>query len=273
VFEEAMEARAMERLETEHNLRQSTEREEGLVVHYQPVVSLNEGGRIVGFEALVRWNHPSRGLLLPGEFISLAEQTGLIVGIGHWVLKEACCQAQEWNERQRSDPPLTVSVNLSATQLAHPSLVEDVAQILKRCNLEPSRLILEVTESAMMGDLDASVAVLRRLKDLGVRIAVDDFGKDHSSLSYLKHLPLDMLKIDRSFVAGLGTETKDEGIVRAVIDLARTLELEIVAEGVESGEQLAHLREVGCNLAQGFYFWHPLPAEKANELLATYNYP
>ena len=166
-----------------------------------------------------------------------------------------------------------MSVNLSASQLAHPGLVEDVVGALRSCGLEPRSLVLEVTESAMMEEMEASAAVLRRLKELGVRIALDDFGKDHSSLSYLKRLPVDMLKIDRFFVDGLGTDQKDEGIVRAVIDLARTLGLEVVAEGVESGEQLAHLREVGCNLAQGFYFWRPLPAEKANELLATYNYP
>ena len=273
VFEEAMEAHALERLEKEHLLRQTTEREEGFVIHYQPVVSLDEGGRIVGFEALVRWNHPWRELLLPAEFLPIAEQTSMIIGIGRWVLREACRQAQEWHERHPSEQPLTMSVNLSASQLAHPGLVEDVVGALRSCGLEPRSLVLEVTESAMMEEMEASAAVLRRLKELGVRIALDDFGKDHSSLSYLKRLPVDMLKIDRFFVDGLGTDQKDEGIVRAVIDLARTLGLEVVAEGVESGEQLAHLREVGCNLAQGFYFWRSLPAEKANELLATYNYP
>jgi diguanylate cyclase (GGDEF)-like protein len=272
VFEEAMEVRAMERLETEHNLRRVLDRKEGLVVHYQPVVSLNEGGRIIGFEALVRWNDPSRGLLLPREFISLAEQTGLIVQVEHWVLQEACRQVQEWRRHYPSDPALTVSVNLSARQLARRGLIEDITQVLSSCGVEPCSLILEITESSLIGDVDASIALLRRFKQLGVRIAVDDFGKEYSSLSYLKRLPVDMLKIDRSFVGGLGTDDKDEGIFRAVIDLARTLGLEVVAEGVESGEQLKHLREVGCNLAQGFYFWHPLPAEKAIELLATYNY-
>ncbi|MCA1717469.1 MAG: EAL domain-containing protein, partial [Actinobacteria bacterium] len=272
-FEEAMEVRAQERLEMEHTLRQTTEREQGFVVHYQPVVSLEEGGRIVGFEALVRWNHPWRGLLPPAEFLPLAEQTGLLVGIGHWVLREACCQAKEWQERYPNGPPLTMSVNLSATQLTQPGLVEDVAHTLKRFELEPRSLILEVTECALMRDVEASAAVLRRLKDLGVRIAVDDFGKDHSPLSYLKRLPIDILKIDRSFVGGLGTDGKDEGIVRAVIDLARTLGLEVVAEGVESGEQLEHLREIGAELAQGYYFWRPMPVERAGELLATYNYP
>jgi diguanylate cyclase (GGDEF)-like protein/PAS domain S-box-containing protein len=273
LFEEEMETRAMERLETEHTLRQTIEQEDGLVVHYQPVISFEEGGRIVGFEALVRWNHPLRGLLPPGEFLALAEQTGMIVGIGHWVLTEACHQAKEWQERYPSEQPLAVSVNLSASQLSYPSLVEDIAHTVKRFELEPRNLILEVTESAMMEDMEASAAVLRQLKDLGVRIAVDDFGNGHSSLSYLKRLPVDILKIDCSFVAGLGTDSKDEGIVRAVIDLAHTLDLEVIAEGVESGEQLAHLREVGCELAQGFYFWKPLPAERADELLATYNYP
>jgi EAL domain-containing protein (putative c-di-GMP-specific phosphodiesterase class I) len=210
---------------------------------------------------------------MPGEFLPLAEQTGLMVGIGHWVLREACRQAKEWHEWHPSEQPLTMSVNLSATQLSHPGLVEDITQTLKTSGLKPCSLILELTECTIMRDVEASVAVLRRLKDLGVRIAVDDFGKDYSSLSYLKRLPVDILKIDRSFVGGLGTDGKDEGIVRAVIDLARTLDLEVVAEGVESGEQLAHLRDMECELAQGFYFWHPLPAERADELLATYNYP
>jgi diguanylate cyclase (GGDEF)-like protein/PAS domain S-box-containing protein len=271
-FEETMEAGVSERLEKEHRLRRAAEREGQFVVHYQPVVSL-ESARIVGFEALVRWNHPWRGLLLPAEFLPLAEQTGVIVGIGHWVLREACTQAKWWQERHPGEQPLTMSVNISARQLAHPGLVDDIAQTLKRFGLEPRNLVLEVTESAMMEDMEASAAVLRRLKDLGVRIAVDDFGKDHASLSYLKHLPVDILKIDRAFVAGLGTDQKDEGIVRAVIELARTLGLEVVAEGVESGEQLEHLRKLECELVQGNYLWMPFPAEKADELLATYNHP
>jgi diguanylate cyclase (GGDEF)-like protein len=272
LFEEAMETRALQRLETEHSLRQAIEREDGFVAHYQPVVSL-EDARIVGFEALVRWKHPLRGLLMPQEFLPLAEQTGLIGGIGDWVLREACRQANEWRECYPGDPPLTVSVNLSARQLAHPGLVDNVAQTLKRFDLEPGRLILELTDSAMMKDAEAAVAVLGRLKDLGVRIAVDDFGKDYSALSYLKHLPLDILKIDHPFVDGLGTNQKDEGIVRAVIELARNLGLEVIAEGVESGEQLAHLRSMGCDLVQGYYLGRSAPAERADELLVAYNYP
>ena len=270
-FEEAMEVRVIERLEMEHSLRQTTDWEEEFVVHYHPFIAL-ESGRVVGFEALVRWNHPWRGLLLSGEFLALAEQIGVIVGVGSWVLREVCRQTREWHERHPRETPLTVSVNLSASQLTAPGLVEDVADVLKTCGLEPSSLILEVTEGAMMKDMETSVAILRRLKDLGVRIAVDDFGKDYSSLFYLKRLPVDILKIDRSLVDGLGTEDENEGIVQVVVELARTLGLMVVAEGVENREQLEKLKEMGCELAQGFYFREPLPAEVAGDLLAVYNY-
>ncbi len=271
VFDPSMNERAVARLRLENDLRRALERDE-FAVHYQPEVSL-ESGEVIGAEALVRWKHPARGLVYPEEFVPLAEETGLIVPIGWRVLREACRQARRWQDQRASASLPKMSVNLSARQLTHPGLVEDVAGVLRASRLEARDLILEVTESGLMGDVETSVAILRRLKDLGVRIAVDDFGKGYSSLYYLKCLPIDILKADRSFVGGLGTDGKDEGIVRVVIELAHTLGLEVVAEGVESGEQLEHLREVGCDLAQGFYFWRPVPTERAGELLATYNYP
>jgi diguanylate cyclase (GGDEF)-like protein/PAS domain S-box-containing protein len=266
VFDPEMNARAQERLELENDLRQALGRGE-LVVHYQPKVSL-ASGKIVGEEALVRWEHPQRGLVLPAEFVYVAEETGLIVPIGRWVLREACHQAREWQECYPSDPPLSMSVNLPVGQFGRPDLVEDVARVLLETGLEPSSLLLEITESAVMEDVSATIDMLRKLKDLGVRIAIDDFGTGHSSLLRLKHLPVDVLKIDRSFVAGFGRDPEHDGLVSAVIDLARALNLEVIAEGVETEEQLAHLREIGCEVVQGFYLAEPLPAAEASDLLA-----
>ena len=227
----------------------------------------------MGMEALVRWEHPERGLMQPSEFLVLAEETGLIEPIGQWVLREACRQVKEWQERSHHDPPLAMSVNLSAKQFRRPGLAEEVDAVLRECSLDPSYLTLEITEETAMEDAQAAIGTLRRLKAMGVRIEVDDFGTGYSSLSYLKRFPVDYLKVDQAFVAGLGRDPEDEGIVRSIVELAHTLELEVVAEGVESGEQLALLREFGCELAQGHYFWGPLPAGAAGELLAAYNAP
>jgi EAL domain-containing protein (putative c-di-GMP-specific phosphodiesterase class I) len=189
------------------------------------------------------------------------------------VLEEACRQAKEWQGRYPKDPPLTASVNLSAKQFRLPELVERIATILGKIGLEPRTLTLEITEETPMEDAHATAEALRKLKVMGVRIEVDDFGTGYSSLSYLRRFPVDYLKVDRAFIAGLGRNAEDEGIVKSVVGLAHTLGLEVVAEGVENGEQLGLLREMGCELAQGFYFWGPLPAKAAEELLATYNIP
>jgi diguanylate cyclase (GGDEF)-like protein/PAS domain S-box-containing protein len=263
-----LDARLRERLKLEGELREALEREE-FRVFYQPKVSI-ESGEIAGMEALVRWEHPERGLLPPSEFLALAEETGLIVPIERWVLQEACRQAKEWQQRYPKEPPLAMSINLSAKQFRRPDLAEDVGAVLRECGLDPRSLTLEITEQTAMEGTRATTEALRKLKGMGVRIEVDDFGTGYSSLSYLKRFPVDYLKVDRVFVAGLGWDPKDEGIVRAVVELAHTLGLEVVAEGVESGEQLGLLREMGCELAQGFYFWGPLPAEAAGELLAAY---
>jgi diguanylate cyclase (GGDEF)-like protein/PAS domain S-box-containing protein len=260
VFEPGMGTDALERLRLENELRRALERGE-FKVYYQPVVAL-EGSRIVGAEALVRWEHPIRGLLLPEEFLSVAEETGLIARIGEKVLREACHQVRAWQERYPSEPSLTVSVNLSPKQLFRPELV---AEILAETEIYPGSLQLEITEGTMMGNgVHSANHALRKLKDLGVELAVDDFGMGYSSLSYLKRFPVDFLKIDRSFIAGLGQDadgaSKDAEIVSAMIDLTHALGLKAIAEGVETREQLARLRSMKCDLAQGNYFSEPLPS-------------
>lgn len=257
----------MARLGLEHDLRLGLERGE-FVVHYQPVVLL-ETGRIVGFEALVRWVHPARGLVPPGEFVPLAEETGLIIPIGQWVLREACRQTRGWQERYPSTSPLLVGVNLSARQLSHPNLYEEVRDALGEAGLDPERLTLEITEGAVVGDGERHIGTLRRLADLGVRFAVDDFGTDYSSLSYLKRLPVGMLKIDRSFVERIGKDREDEVLVSGMVHVASGLGLKVVAEGVETPEQLVRVKSLGCGLAQGHHFSEPLPAETAGRLLLT----
>jgi EAL domain-containing protein (putative c-di-GMP-specific phosphodiesterase class I) len=223
--------------------------------------------RIVGTEALVRWEHPDRGLLEPAEFIGVAEECGLIIPLGAWVLEQACRQAQRWNT-----PPggtLEVAVNLSSRQLLQPDLVEQVQAMVSESGVDPGlmHMCLEITESAMMDDAVVTMRTLERLKELGVRIAVDDFGTGYSSLAYLSRFPVDVLKIDRSFVAGLGQRDQSRAIVASIVELGHALDLEVVAEGVETDEQLWLLREVGCDLAQGFLLARPQPADRVTELL------
>jgi diguanylate cyclase (GGDEF)-like protein len=255
IFDEAMRADAVARLETESALRRALERGE-LRLHYQPEVDL-ETGDIAGFEALVRWEHPLRGLLHPSAFIPLAEETGLIVGIGEWVLREACTEAAGW------PAPLTLSVNLSARQLAQHDLVAVVRRALSETGTDPAKLCLEITESAVMESGAATTAQLRALKSLGVRLAIDDFGTGFSSLAHLRRFPVDVLKIDGTFVSGLGREPQDASIAAAVISLAHALDLKTVAEGVETDEQLSILKQLGCDLGQGYLFARPRPADEA----------
>ena len=266
VFEEAMNARALERLELEHGLRQALERNE-LVVHYQPEVSLATG-RIVGFEALVRWQHPERDLLLPDEFVPVAEETGLIVPIGEAVLKEACRSAKQWHEQCPSDPP-SVCVNLSARQFREPGLADTIAHMLDETDLDPHYLFLEITESTAMGDAQTTAAALEELKDLGVRAIIDDFGTGYSSLSYLERLPVAYVKIDHSFVGGLSEKPGAAVLVSGVISLAHALGLKVIAEGVETEEQFERLRGMGCDLAQGYLFSEPQSAKGVADLLVA----
>src|SRR5215203_6077437 len=269
LFETNMQAEVQKRLEVESELRRALELEE-FRVYYQPMVGL-ESGKIAGVEALVRWEHPKRGLLLPEEFLTVAEETGLIVQIGRWVLREACKQAQVWQQRCPSAPPLTISVNLSTREFFHPELV---AEILHETEVDASALQLEITEGAMATNGTYSTdRTLRNLKRMGVKLAIDDFGLGYSSLSYLKRFPVDFLKIDRSFIAGLkrepnGVSTKDTEIVKAMIELTHALGLKMIAEGVESAEQLRRLRNMKCDLAQGNYFSEPLPSEELGDILA-----
>jgi diguanylate cyclase (GGDEF)-like protein/PAS domain S-box-containing protein len=265
VYEPSMSAAAAERLDLETDLRRAIERDE-FQLEYQPLVDLATD-RVVGLEALVRWQHPTRGLVPPLAFIPLAEETGLIVPIGRWVLETACRRARSWQLEVPGREALQVSVNLSAKQFAQPDLAELVAGILAETGLDPSSLELEITESVLMDESEAGIRALRALREIGVRLVLDDFGTGYSSLSYLKHLPLDTIKIDRSFVVELTGDDANLPIVHAVISLAHGLGIEVVAEGIETAEQLGWLRQLACDRGQGFYFARPLPAERLTELL------
>jgi diguanylate cyclase (GGDEF)-like protein/PAS domain S-box-containing protein len=263
VFEAGMGHGASERLGLENDLRRALRRGE-LRLHYQPEVLL-QGGRTVGVEALLRWERPGRGLVPPAEFVSIAEETGLIVSMGHWVLREACRQAREWRGRYADAP--TVWVNLSARQLHQADLAGELSGILNEAGLPPEGLGLEITESVLVEYGGTAISTLNELRALGVKLAIDDFGTGYSSLSYLKRLPVDLLKVDRSFVAGIDKSPEDEVLIAAVINLAQALDLRVVAEGVETPDQLRKLRSLGCDFAQGYLFSRPLPAEEAMPFL------
>jgi EAL domain-containing protein (putative c-di-GMP-specific phosphodiesterase class I) len=235
-------------------------------VYYQPIVDVRTGW-IGGVEALVRWQHPTRGLLAPAAFIPLAEETGLIHEIGRKVLRQACAQARQWQLELDTVPRLSVSVNLSPRQLTDPTLLADVAAALDAADLAAESLTLEITESAMMHDTETAVMRLEQLKQLGVQLAVDDFGTGYSSLSYLQRFPIDILKIDRSFVSGIDGDAEESALARAIVRLAQTLQLNAVAEGVETESQLDRLREMGCRWAQGYFLAMPQDAESLTHVL------
>ncbi len=257
IFQSESHDRAVHHLRTGNELHRALERGE-LRLHYQPIVSL-EAGRITGFEALLRWEHPQRGLVRPDDFVGLAEETGLVVPIGSWALEEACRQTAHW---RATGSDVSISVNLSPRQLAEPGLTDDVARVLHVTGIAPEALWLEITESTLMHDAETAVRTLGSLRGLGVRLAVDDFGTGYSSMSYLKRFPVQALKVDRTFVDGLGREPEDSAICTAVVSLAHALGLRAVAEGVETPEQLAELRTLGCELAQGYLFGKPVPPEE-----------
>ena len=264
VFDPAMNTRALERLELGNDLRLALERDE-FKVCYQPKVRLTTG-ETIGFEALVRWNHPKRGLVSPEEFVPVAEETGLILPIGQKVLQEACSQAREWRQRYPETSPL-MSVNLSAKQFQNPKLAQEIAWAIEDTTMKASTLCLEITESVVMQDAPHTAATFRQLKELGVQFSIDDFGTGYSSLAYLKRFPVAFLKIDRSFIVGLEDDPEDVAVVSGIIALAHTLGIEVVAEGVETAEQAARLRELECDMAQGNYFFKPLPVDEAADLL------
>jgi diguanylate cyclase (GGDEF)-like protein/PAS domain S-box-containing protein len=260
VFGEAMRVRVLDRMKTEHSLHRALERSE-LRLFYQPVVEI-KGTRAVGVEALLRWDHPHHGLVTPNRFIPVAEESGLIIPIGAWVLHEACRQLRHWQTKRCGGLQGAVEVNLSARQVDDPEIVATVEHILCETGLSPSYLTLEITESALMNDAASALEVLRSLKDLGVTLAIDDFGTGYSSLSYLQRFPLDVLKIDKTFVDELGTAPEGSEIIAAVINLAHALGLQVVAEGVESELQLEELERLDCDFAQGYLFSRPVPAHE-----------
>jgi diguanylate cyclase (GGDEF)-like protein/PAS domain S-box-containing protein len=265
LFDAGMRDRSLRRLETERELRAALDAGQLRNV-YQPLVCPADGSP-VGFEALVRWEHPERGTISPADFIPVAEESGLIVAIGERVLREACEEAMRW------DRGLGISVNLSPRQVSDPGLVEAVAATLEGTGLEPGRLSLEITETVLINDGPSALQTLSRLKDLGVRLVLDDFGTGYSSLSHVKHFPIDVLKIDRSFVDGLGRDPEDSAIVTAVISMGRALGVHVVAEGVETEQQVLQLRSLGCPFAQGYHFARPLTPQAVTEFLGLADGP
>jgi len=269
VFEPTMHAAVRRRLELEAELRRAVEEPDGqLVLHYRPIALLATG-TVIGFEALVRWRHPSRGLVPPGEFIGIAEETGLVVPLGRWVLREACRQAAAWLRERGPDAALSISVNLSGRQLALPELPDHVEQALAESGLPPQSLVLEMTESTLVDHSRATLDRLWMLRGLGVRLAIDDFGTGYSSLGYLERFPVNLLKIDKAFVDRVGAVGNESPLARAILGLGGALGMRVVAEGIETAAQWQRLRELGCELGQGYYIAKPLPADDAVRMLAA----
>ncbi len=264
VFDPSMHTRAVNLLQVETDLRHAIEREE-FVTYFQPIISLRSM-RIVGFEALIRWNHPTRGLVPPNEFIPVSEVTNLIVPITLWILRQSCNRLVGWKQ-QYPEQDLMVSVNLSGKHFAQPDLVKHVKEILQETGMEPANLKLEITESAIMENADTAIFMLKRLRDIGVRLSIDDFGTGYSSLSYLHRFPINTLKIDRSFVGTMEDGSENGEIVRTIIALAKALNLSVIAEGIETAHQLHQLRVLDCEYGQGYLFSPPVAGEKADEFV------
>jgi len=268
LFDETLDKFSIDRLRLESELRQAVERDQ-LRLHYQPEIDL-PSGEIVGFEALVRWDHPIRGLVPPAEFITLAEETGEIISIGKWVLREACRQAAEWRDSIFHDRPFTMAVNLSANEFLEPGLAWEVLRVLRETGLDPANLRIEITESVLLDDSAVTNDIFLELKRIGVELAIDDFGTGYSSLSYLRQLPADVLKIDRSFVSDVDHDEREASIVRAVVRVAEALGMRVVAEGIEREEQARFLAGIGCESGQGYHFARPAEAEITAELVRQY---
>jgi EAL domain-containing protein (putative c-di-GMP-specific phosphodiesterase class I) len=268
VFGPAMHSTALQRLRLETELRRGLENGE-LLVYYQPIVSL-VSGRIIGFEALSRWRTSER-LVPPAEFIPIADETGLILPLNRAVLREACQQLRSWQAQFQCSPPLTMSVNLAPKQFNQPELPEEIATILRETEINPGALNFEIMETIAMGDADRGMAVLSELKALGVRLSIDDFGTGYSSLSRLPRFPVDALKIDRSFISSMSNDRENQEIVRMIVTLAHSVGLKVVAEGTETEDQITRLKQLGCEMAQGYFYSPPVNAEAALGLLAASN--
>jgi diguanylate cyclase (GGDEF)-like protein len=262
IFNTAMHTRAVTLLRLETDLRRAIENQE-LCVYYQPIVSV-ANGELHGFEALVRWQHPDRGIVSPDDFIPLAEETGLILPLGLNVLREACLQLRKWHQHSFSDRDLVISVNLSGKQLTQPDLIERIEEVLRESQLQPWHLKLEVTESVVMENPEVAAVTLARLRGLGVLLSIDDFGTGYSSLSYLNRFPLNILKIDRSFISTMSHAEENLQIVKTIVTLAGNLGMQVIAEGVETEEQLTQLKLLKCQYAQGYLFSEPIPADQAD---------
>lgn len=269
IFDQKMHIRAVTRLQLETDLRFAIERNE-FELYYQPIIGL-ETASLNGFEALVRWNHPQRGMVPPNEFISIAENTGLIIPMTVQILHSACAQVVKWQTRTHGQKPFSVAVNISGKHFAHPALVEQISTVISDTGIDPSSLKLELTESAVMENAETAILMLKQIKDTGVQISIDDFGTGYSSLSYLHRFPIDLLKVDRSFVSAMEENTENGEIVRTVIALAKALNLKVVAEGIESIHQFHQLRVLGCEYGQGYLFSKPLPVSEIDRLLEDEN--
>jgi EAL domain-containing protein (putative c-di-GMP-specific phosphodiesterase class I) len=266
-FEPSMQAAVRARHELKADMEQAIARDE-LFLHFQPIVRLDTG-RVTGVEALLRWDHPERGPVQPCDFVPLAEETGLILPVGRWVLEQASRQAVAWQARYPGWSELTICVNISARQIQQPTFVSEVTEVLRKTGLAPRHLILEITESAMMEDSTATLVRLEGLKELGVRLAIDDFGTGYSSLSSLRHLPVDILKLAKPFVDELAHRAEEVAFAEAILRMADSLHLEAVAEGIETREQLVRLRELGCDLGQGYHVAFPMTAAEVEGSLAS----
>ncbi|NWJ97211.1 MAG: EAL domain-containing protein [Chloroflexi bacterium] len=271
LFKPEMHDDSLERqVELEAQLRQALESKQ-FEVHYQPKIELSSSS-VIGMEALVRWQHPQLGLIPPNDFIPVAEETGLICELGLWVLEEACRQIRIWNTPQNSPVPLVVSVNLSAVQLQQPDLVDKIAQILQKTKALPEWVQLEIAENMLMDESEGASLTLRHLKQLGLKLAVDDFGMGYSRPGYLRYLTLDTIKIDRAFVSNLNEDAKNYETVQEILRMGRVLKLQVVAEGVENVAELIQLKKLGCQLVQGYYFAKPMPAREITDLLRQFKY-
>jgi len=269
IFNPTMHARAVTLLQLETDLRHAIERDE-LIVYYQPIIDL-ASMQLKGFEALMRWSHPTRGIVPPNEFIPVSEETGLIIPMTLWILRESCQQLVKWQQRNPLNGLLMISINLSGKHFARPDLVDSVKKILDETKINPKCVKLELTESAVMDNAETAIEMLKQLRALGVQLSIDDFGTGYSSLSYLHRFPIDMLKVDRSFVSTMEEGTENGEIVRTIISLAKTLKLSVVAEGIESIHQLHQLRVLGCEYGQGFLFSRPIPSHEIDKILDDRN--